>query len=116
MLNSTVFITTTHLGAVMVLNTTNVSYITSTLLVSLLAYVVYQRYFSSLSRLPGPFLASITSLWIAHAYWRQDFHHYVIELHKKYGLVVRVGPDAVSVSDVDSIKVIYGKHASILSA
>ena len=78
------------------------------ILASIVTYIVYQRHFSPLAPIPGPYLASITSLWIAHAYWRQDFHNYSIALHKRYGPVVRVAPDTVSIGDVDAIKVIYG--------
>ncbi|KAJ9612035.1 hypothetical protein H2200_003630 [Cladophialophora chaetospira] len=77
-------------------------------IVTVFTYILYQRFFSPLARVPGPFLASITSFWIAHAYWRQDWHYRAISLHKQYGPVVRVGPDAVDVGDVDAIKIIYG--------
>ncbi|KAL9112102.1 MAG: hypothetical protein Q9227_003479 [Pyrenula ochraceoflavens] len=77
------------------------------ILIALLTYICYQRYLSSLSGVPGPFLASFTSLWIANAYRRQDFHHYAIDLHKKYGPIVRVAPDGISVGDPGAIKIIY---------
>lgn len=84
--------------------------------ISLLAisYTIYQRHFSPLANIPGPFLASLTSLWLAHAYRRGDWHHYSIRLHKTYGPIVRVAPGAVDVGGDDpaataaTIKTIYG--------
>ncbi|KPI39914.1 Pisatin demethylase [Cyphellophora attinorum] len=76
--------------------------------VLLLSYIVYCRHFHPLASVPGPFLASITTAWLAHAYWRQDWHKYAIQLHKQYGPVVRIGPNAVDVGDPEAVKVIYG--------
>jgi hypothetical protein len=33
-------------------------------LLALASYVVYQRYFSPLARVPGPFFASLTTVWL----------------------------------------------------
>ena len=79
---------------------------------ALWTYAFYQRKLSPLASIPGPFLASITSLWIAYVYRRQDFHRYVIKMHKQYGPIVRVAPDGVSVSDIGAIKIIYGKTST----
>lgn len=87
--------------------------IATTVLSLLLTYVIYQRFFSPLAPIPGPFLASITNLWLGYAYWRQDWHKYAIRLHEKYGPIVRVGPDAVDVGDIGAIKVIYGQSLRI---
>lgn len=89
------------------------SFVVDVFVASVVAYVVYQRFISALAPVPGPFLACLTSLWIANAYRRGDWHRKVIELHKRYGPVVRVGPDAVSVGDVNAVKVIYGMNRTI---
>lgn len=78
------------------------------LAVVLLSHVIYCRLFHPLAAVPGPFLASITTAWLAHAYWRQDFHKYAIQLHKEYGPVVRIAPNAVDVGDPEAVKIIYG--------
>ena len=71
-------------------------------------YVVYQCYFNPLSKVPGPFWASLTRLWLARRAWRGDVIDFMIPLHQKHGTLVRVGPDEVSVSDPDAIKAMYG--------
>jgi hypothetical protein len=80
-----------------------------TAVVFTVSYVVYQRFFSPLACVPGPFMASITSFWLAYHYRRQDWHKYAIELHQQYGPVVRVAPNTVDVGDPDAVRVIYGR-------
>lgn len=72
-------------------------------------YVVYQRVFSPLARIPGPFGASLSRLWIAKHSWQGDMHRQMLFLHSKYGHVVRTGPNEVSVADVNALKTIYGR-------
>lgn len=61
-----------------------------------------------LHRFPGPFLASWSN--ILHSYWflsgRQPYH--LLQLHEKYGPVVRTAPNELSFSSVNSWKDIYG--------
>lgn len=75
---------------------------------SLSAYVIYQRFFHPLASVPGPFWASLTRLWITKHSWDGDMHRTMIALHEKHGALVRTGPNEVSVSDLASIKTIYG--------
>ena len=62
--------------------------------------------------LPGPFVAKFTNLWrLSSTLWG---HHErrLQKLHEKYGSVVRIGPKAISISDPDAIKDIYGLKAN----
>ncbi|EEU34711.1 uncharacterized protein NECHADRAFT_97459 [Fusarium vanettenii 77-13-4] len=64
-------------------------------------------YGQGLNKIPGPWLAGFTDLWrlfIVRGRRAQEVH---IELHKKYGPMVRLGPRAVSVADPEAIKIIY---------
>lgn len=90
---------------------------TSTItLLAIISYIVYQRWLSPLAGIPGPFLASLTSLWLAYAYRRGDWHRYSIQLHKTYGPIVRVAPGIIDVGSDPSdpattaatIKTLYG--------
>ncbi len=71
-------------------------------------WLVRNRYHNGLSKYPGPFLASLTNWWrFFDVYGRRaDKTH--IALHKKYGSVVRLGPDVLSFSDPKALKAIYG--------
>lgn len=66
------------------------------------------RYRRGLRDIPGPFLASISPvdrLWIAASGRGYKTH---MDYHQKYGSLVRVGPNHVSVSDPQYIPMIYG--------
>ncbi|KAM6512923.1 hypothetical protein FSOLCH5_010615 [Fusarium solani] len=70
--------------------------------------MVYNLFFHPLSKYPGPKLAAITDLWYAF-HWTSGKWHFVIqETHRKYGDVVRIGPNELSFSSVESYKDIYG--------
>lgn len=73
-----------------------------------LTWIVYQRFFHPLASIPGPFLASLTRLWMTKHSWDGDMNTTMIALHKKHGPLVRTGPNELSVSDLAAIKTIYG--------
>lgn len=58
--------------------------------------------------IPGPFLAKLSNLWRFYdvAQGRPDITLY--KLHQQYGDYVRLGPNVVSVRDLDALKAIYG--------
>ena len=62
-----------------------------------LLYVVYQRFFSPLAGIPGPFWASLSRLWYAYIVWKGNMHQVLPGLHRKYGDVVRIAPNEVQV-------------------
>lgn len=47
--------------------------------------VVRRRYFHPLSKVPGPFWGSVTSLYHAYHYIAGDHHQLHRQLHEKYG-------------------------------
>ncbi|KAL4961348.1 cytochrome P450 [Aspergillus stella-maris] len=59
--------------------------------------LLWNRYGTGLSHVPSPFLQST-----------QRGQEFDMELHRKYGKVVRVGPRLVSVTDPNEINTIYG--------
>ncbi|KAJ5916591.1 Cytochrome P450 [Penicillium tannophilum] len=75
-----------------------------------LAIVHFTRNYlkSGVSSVPGPFLAGLSNIWrfidVANGHAEASLY----KLHKKYGDYVRLGPNVVSVWDLDSLKVIYG--------
>ncbi|KAI3321861.1 cytochrome P450 [Xylariaceae sp. AK1471] len=79
----------------------------STILVLLFVYLVRTRYYHGLNKVPGPFLASITSLWKWHIVRQEKMPFINTELHEKHGPLVRIGPNHVSASSPESIQVIH---------
>ena len=67
---------------------------------SLLLRSLYRRYLHPLHAVPGPFLASITSLWWLAVYLGDDQQYRKpIQLHAKYGPIVRIRPNTVIIHD-----------------
>lgn len=78
------------------------------LVAAVFAYVFYFRILHPLASIPGPFVASLSRLWLVKHVWSADMVWTVMDLHKKHGPLVRTGPNEVSVSDVAAVKRIYG--------
>jgi cytochrome P450 len=68
------------------------------------------RSYLQLRHIPGPFLAAWTN--IPRVRWVQSnrAHEIHVDVHKKYGKIVRIGPNMVSVQDPREINTIYN-HA-----
>jgi len=79
-----------------------------------LTWLVRNRYHNGLNKYPGPFLASLTDWWRFIDVYRQRPEQTHIALHKKYGPVVRLGPNVLSFSDPDALKTIYGLNKGFI--
>lgn len=79
-----------------------------------LTRLLWQIFLSPLSIFPGPILAKVTNLWrVAQVHGgRAELKH--IELHRRHGSVVRIGPNCLSISDPDLIKTIYSSRGAWL--
>ena len=65
---------------------------------AILAALAIQRlYFHPLSRFPGPKLAALTTLYTAYYDFTKpgSFMRHTLELHEKYGDVIRIAPNEV---------------------
>ena len=68
---------------------------------------ITEAYFNPLREVPGPLLARFTRFWLLKAIASREVHKISIELHRKYGPVVRIAPNEYSIDDLDASKVIY---------
>ncbi|KAB5575347.1 cytochrome P450 [Coniochaeta sp. 2T2.1] len=73
----------------------------------LFAYIIYQRVFSPLSKVNGPFWASLSPTWKLLKMMKGDFHETIVDLHEEYGPIVRIAPNEVIISDKTAIREIY---------
>ncbi len=71
---------------------------------------------AGLRDLPGPFLARFSALYRLSLVYRGKAPFEYRKLHNKYGPVVRVGPNHVSISDPAAIPQIYGIGSGYLKA
>lgn len=75
-----------------------------------ISHLLRNKYYrsGSLHRIPGPLLASYTDLYRVYIAWTGRAQTYHIALHKRYGPIVRLGPNTVSLNDQDACRTIYG--------
>ncbi|KAL9106661.1 MAG: hypothetical protein Q9227_008313 [Pyrenula ochraceoflavens] len=69
---------------------------------------------AGLNRYPGPLLAKFTKLWHLLDVLSNKHHEHLIQLHKKYGDIVRIGPNELSISRPDYVPRVYGLNPGYL--
>ncbi|ETS78106.1 hypothetical protein PFICI_10168 [Pestalotiopsis fici W106-1] len=77
-----------------------------------LVQFVYNIYFHPLSKYPGPRIPAGTSWWAAASYIRGTTPNDLLQLHNRYGPVVRTSPNELSYIQPAQWKEIYGHKAS----
>lgn len=70
-------------------------------------YVVYRLVLHPLARVPGPWLAAITPVYMYYYMLTLQWNRQVHRLHQQYGPTVRTGPDQVDFDDILAQKDIY---------
>ena len=78
--------------------------------------ILYRVYLHPLSSVPGPFICKCTSLWLGWSNYRGDHHLTLHELHRRYGTVVRVAPEEVSIADGSAQAAIYSERQGFTKA
>jgi benzoate 4-monooxygenase len=78
------------------------------LLVPVLYYILPYLRNQQIRAIPGPFAAAFTNLWLLLQCRLGKRYLSVDAAHKKYGTLVRIQPNHVSIADPDAIPVIYG--------
>lgn len=78
------------------------------LFIAVIARLIRNKYKPGLHNIPGPFLASISDIWLLqHCMRGKSQTDYL--LHRKYNTtLLRLAPNVVSVSDSDAVRIIYG--------
>jgi tryprostatin B 6-hydroxylase len=73
--------------------------------------LVTRLFFHPLGRFPGPVLAKISSLWWTSQVWQGDAHLRIIDLHRQYGPIVRIGSNDLSIAIPVGVPVVYGPNS-----
>lgn len=71
-------------------------------------YSLYRFVSDPFKDIPGPFPARFTHLWYLFAIYKGNFILTNINLHKKYGPIVRIAPNEYMIDNVEAAKTIYG--------
>ena len=82
--------------------------------IAFIVRALHNKFGNGLARIQGPTLAAYTDLWRFWLVWGRRAEKAHIALHEKYGPVVRIGPNSVSISDPEAIKVIYSHNAGLI--
>ncbi|CAP98032.1 hypothetical protein E8E15_000570 [Penicillium rubens] len=64
--------------------------------------------YGHLSRVPGPFVAKFSNIWVGLSAKRGQKYAAVDAAHRKYGKVIRIGFNHVSIADERALNVVYG--------
>lgn len=79
----------------------------TSILIPIVLICLYRIFVHPLASVPGPLVAKCTSLWqILHSYLGDECTA-VQALHRRYGKVVRIGPNMVDISDGAALGPIY---------
>lgn len=70
-------------------------------------WILYATTLHPLRKIPGPFLALISRLWIIRRIHKGDMDHVQRSLHLKHGPLIRIAPDEIACADPGAIKDIY---------
>ncbi|EGO59223.1 hypothetical protein NEUTE1DRAFT_121081 [Neurospora tetrasperma FGSC 2508] len=76
-------------------------------ILSILGWYVISWATNPLKKYPGPFLAGFTNWWRLYQTRTGRYHEIVYDLHKKYGPIVRIGPNTLDLDYPELIKTIY---------
>lgn len=82
------------------------------LVLGLVGWLLNNKFAKGLNKYPGHWLAGYTDWWRFYDNLGRKTQHTHLELHRKYGDVVRLGPRVLSFADPKAIKVIYGLNKS----
>ena len=81
-----------------------------------LYWVVPSRTNHDFDDIPGPFLARFSNLWLLYQSRLAQRSLAVDEAHARYGKVVRIAPNHVSIADSDAIQEVYGHGNGFLKS
>jgi benzoate 4-monooxygenase len=84
--------------------------------IALFWIVPYLTSNTALRNVPGPFFAKFSNLWLMAQARQGKRYLSVDQAHKKYGKLVRIQPDHVSVADESAINAIYGHGNGFLKS
>ncbi|KAJ1897781.1 hypothetical protein LPJ66_003169 [Kickxella alabastrina] len=67
-------------------------------------------FLTPLSKIPGPFLNSVSNLPLYYYTVRGNYHTYTISLHAKYGSIVRIGYNQISLANGSELRRVLATH------
>jgi hypothetical protein len=81
-----------------------------------LSLIVYRLFFNPLNKFPGPYGARLSKFDFVFRVTKMDSHHKLYAMHQRYGKIVRIGPNDLSVSDPDGVQIVQGQNSKCTKA
>ncbi|RDW89798.1 cytochrome P450 [Aspergillus mulundensis] len=72
--------------------------------------LLYRLLFHPLNKFPGPLPARLSSLWTPTQLTNNNMHTTLLNWHKRYGPIVRIGASDLSIAHPDALEIVYGTH------
>lgn len=72
---------------------------------------IFRLFFNSLKNIPGPYAYRLSKLVFSSQNSDHRAHVRLQALHRRYGRVVRLGPNDLSIADPDAVEVILGDES-----
>lgn len=85
-----------------------------TLFLAIIGIALYRFFFHPLACFPGPLEARVLGTWRNRRYWRGTWHDDVLEIHRKYGRIVRIAPNELSIVDAGATQKLYNHGTKAL--
>jgi hypothetical protein len=90
-----------------------VALIPATLVLYWTSWMIYTLIFHPLAKIPGPFLARISRMWVIYRLYVGDMERVQRSFHAKHGSLVRIAPNEIACADPEAIKIVYPVHSPL---
>ncbi|CZT17471.1 related to pisatin demethylase [Ramularia collo-cygni] len=98
-------------------NLSNIRWVTAipaAVVIFVLCTLLYRLTLHPLAGFPGPFEARLSGSWRNRRYLKGSWHDDILQVHEKYGAIVRISPDELSIVDEHATKQLYGHGSKAL--
>ncbi|WQF79349.1 Putative cytochrome P450 [Colletotrichum destructivum] len=82
----------------------------------LCSYLIFNVFFHPLRKVPGPWVAAASPLWLWYHSYIGNETTSIEQLHSVYGPVVRIAPNDIDISDGAALAPIYSEKGGFLKA
>ncbi|KAF9001677.1 cytochrome P450 monooxygenase pc-bph [Cyathus striatus] len=85
-------------------------------LAHIIPWILDKHAYNKDQSIPGPFLAKLSDLWLGKIAADGHRSEVVHALHEKYGPVVRIAPNHISIADPNALPIVYGHGTGTLKS
>lgn len=73
--------------------------------------IIWRLFLNPLNKLPGPYWARLGNIYTSLNFKNSDAYYKLQEMHKRYGRIVRIGSNDLSVTDPNIMEAVYGRNS-----